>query len=91
MRLIDADSLKERFKHGVYENHQLIIDFIDDAPTVEVTPHGVWIPRNDDGLKYIECSKCEYKIYKDTVMEDFFGKPPKRCPRCGAELEVSEV
>lgn len=90
MRLIDADSLKEKFKHGVYENDQLILDFIDEQPTVELTPHGVWIPRKEYNVETFECSKCEFEILKATVDENFFGSLPKRCPKCGAELDLYE-
>ena len=90
MRLIDADSLRERLKKTPwYKEDQLILDFVNEEPTVSVTPHGAWIERNDDsGMPIIECSKCGKIAFKAEIKHACFDSIPKRCPYCGAELEV---
>jgi len=91
MRLIDADTLMYRFQHDIiFHNDQHSKELINEAPTIQVTPHGAWIKREDNGIVSLECSKCGKQVFMDDLTHACFGSVPKRCPYCGAELEVWE-
>ena len=104
MRLIDGNALKDTirgdFDFSFYkisssdaEFLQLVLDEIDDAPTIEPVKHGHWICEYDCelGETDITCSVCRdtrsvngcYVSYKGESLyhDDNF------CPYCGAKMD----
>ena len=92
MRIIDADKLYYRVKcecnpYGKptidYEIGNKVLDWIDNAPTVE-RPHGEWII---DGHHY-KCSRCGKTLaimFSETDDDDLIG-----CPFCLADMRVKD-
>ena len=81
MRLIDADALgltdmEIIMCNGDYkEAMKMLIDKIENAPTIEERKNGRWIPK-DDGRYH--CSSCD-GIAPKGYRWDF-------CPNCGADM-----
>lgn len=84
MRLIDAD----KFKKSVmdcdlwYENADVwvVVDLIDEAPTVEERKYGLWLIKPLAGRSTVRCSCCR------TVFRENSGKWTY-CPYCGAKMD----
>lgn len=80
MRLIDADSLKEKILSGYYiycqENKIDIADAIDCEPTYSKGFKGEWINHE----KHIECNHCHIWFLKKYLFRKSF------CPNCGADM-----
>lgn len=89
MRLIDADALKsEMLSHApiIVGDFYKILDFIDEAPTVDVQRaiKGIWL-WDKDGNKF--CSNCRTGTSRETnVSIALFGY----CPYCGSDNRESE-
>jgi ribosomal protein L33 len=94
MRLIDADTLKERaIKVSTVKEHVYMkavgTKEIDKAPTIDpkdLSPKGKWINKG----RKLECSVCHHRIYLGTDDEDlqkFEKSVRKYCSWCGAEMD----
>lgn len=100
MRCIDADALEELFREvigGIAKKPEMngnlehmvrasamVIEMIQDAPTIEPRTKGMWIEHNPHkwGLGIVfECSECGEKIDCE---------PSNFCPNCGAEMREPE-
>lgn len=93
MRLIDADSLKERLNNAAdvdeFEPYGFIDDVyweIENSPTIDTVElkHGKWEKAKRHGVvvysnAYAECSECHSVI--------FLGWEMKYCPSCGAKMD----
>ena len=100
-RLIYAEALKTKIqillcevqKHGFTPPEQivnlgLLLQYIDNAPTIEAKPvvHAHWVtdfdfdPEEEQELYFYFCSKCKKELFGDK--EDF-----KYCPYCGAQMD----
>lgn len=71
MRLIDADELLEHAYRNKLDSRELIVEMINNAPTVQRV---VWIEMADGYQPY--CGWCERKL---TLLDHY-------CPCCGREL-----
>lgn len=85
MRLVDADELKETVIND-FDNLQAYFpkDFIkeiDNAPTVEERPQGVWLAHAD--YDFI-CSNCNTRALEMSDLPYLSSY----CPFCGAEMEI---
>lgn len=89
MRLIDADSLKERMFAEIPEHEKGVVDIfleavaamIDEQPTIE-RKTGKWMHDKDDELFSGYCSCCGWE---SVICEtDVAGMP--YCPNCGAYM-----
>ena len=89
MRLIDADTLKEKSEcttdpMNTYQDMCFVrVTEIDDAPTVDSVPvaHGKW-KMNSDYPDALICSNCDSKY--DVIWMDCGSN---YCPHCGAKME----
>jgi len=96
MRAIDADALEELFREvigGIAKKPEMngnlehmvrasamVIEMIQDAPTIEPRKNGRWIDHVVDG--YVECPFCHSATNcDDNISELHF------CFSCGARLE----
>lgn len=91
MRLGDLDALKEKISNTFIDGaiKSIIIDFINNAPTV--TPkHGEWIYGEDDcGQDGWFCSECNFFVpwyYQYYGKDVDFIRDYKGCPHCLAEM-----
>lgn len=96
MRLIDADKLRKdvldlpNCYNGFSDTYDkaMILDLVDEQPTVDAEPvrHGKWI--NDKGL--YKCSVCNNLWAHWWVVacpEDRMYKEMNYCPNCGAKMD----
>lgn len=89
MRLIDADSLKEKAVDADYIPtwKWLSISDLESAPTIDPVTHGNWEKLYDRNYK---CSYCGawFSLERDSVIKGF-----KYCPNCGASMNyhIKEV
>lgn len=97
MRLIDADSLKRRtqrvatqaWKMNIHARVETVlnqfIDFINEAPTVDVAPvrHARWLV--NEKMRWIVCSACGTNV--PIVTGCCMDANINYCPHCGAKME----
>lgn len=90
MRLIDADTLKEKMRRT---NRYFDVKFdIDEAPTIDAVPvvHGRWIEM--ERVHYFKCSRCRnpipykfgWRLYDGVVANKRYYN---YCPNCGAKMD----
>ena len=95
MRLIDADTLRDRLKEIVYDRFNLsdMTDAVAEAPTIDPVKHGLWYrtPELTDIGEYIDrdtwkCTVCgsEWAFIEGTPEDNGF----KYCPECGAKMKM---
>ena len=92
MKLIEASYLKkmlmleQKYTMISSEDFKLVIEAIDDAPTVDAAPvvHGEWSEKHSmyvqDGAHKRKCSACNK--YTNNI-----GEPLRYCPNCGAKMK----
>ena len=84
---IECDAVTEVLPRRAFKTRQDIQDFLDNIPTVDVTPvrHGRWIERKEhfyfqNGCKEwinFYCSECDAPN----------NSPTDYCPNCGAKMD----
>ena len=84
---IECDAVTEVLPRRAFKTRQNIQDFLDNIPTVDVTPvrHGRWIERKEhfyfqNGCKEwinFYCSECDAPN----------NSPTDYCPNCGAKMD----
>ena len=84
---IECDAVTEVLSRRAFKTRQDIQDFLDNIPTVDVTPvrHGRWIERKEhfyfqNGCKEwinFYCSECDAPN----------NSPTDYCPNCGAKMD----
>ena len=84
---IECDAVREVLPRRAFKTRQDIQDFLDNIPTVDVTPvrHGRWIERKEhfyfqNGCKEwinFYCSECDAPN----------NSPTDYCPNCGAKMD----
>ena len=84
---IECDAVTEVLPRRAFKTKQDIQDFLDNIPTVDVTPvrHGRWIERKEhfyfqNGCKErinFYCSECDVPN----------NSPTDYCPVCGAKMD----
>lgn len=98
MRLIDADALKkvliERFTDEPdgyierldlhYWGPKIVMDVIENAPTIEPIRHGRWIEHGEN-LADRTCSVCGYAVWDKDAEEYSY------CPNRGAKMDKEEA
>ena len=100
MRLIDADALAKSLIGvtvkwfvdlngcvGDTFNFTNVIDYIEDAPTIDAKPvlHGRWVVLDECANAGAYCSVCHKKVYKEC-----YGNCKMKstyCPNCGAKMD----
>lgn len=97
MRLIDADTLYMALNDAKwYDNADrgfLVLDMVEDAPTVDAVPvrHGYWVIADANKGEYI-CSVCGET---DTDCSDRYANhnvfSQEYCPNCGAKMDGDEI
>ena len=104
-RLIDADAFgrwindwrqaisSNRSKIETYDTLGMVMDMMDEIPTVDAVPvvHGEWVRDHGDYGKLI-CSRCKCKAgyrAKETELgyNIFNVSPSNYCPNCGAKMD----
>ena len=94
MRLIDADAFKEYIKEfeDDYENAYIICEYIDNAPTVDLTnmklysrPQGAWSTTDETDEFYGGVYKCTH-----CGEETLACSCHNFCTWCGASMEVKK-
>jgi hypothetical protein len=94
MRLIDADKLKFdmdcNIDFGGIDNRLVVLEQIDNAPTVEERKVGKWI--YDKASQNWRCSVCNEtpKTMGFCGTSDFMEKEFTFCNHCGAEMRGAE-
>ena len=98
MRLIDADKLKIdmdcNIDFGGIDNRLVVLEQIDNAPTVEERKQGKWIDTgyhqyyNDGEIETTElkCPCCNEVVEWDILL----SHKPYYCENCGAEMRGSD-
>ena len=96
MRLIDAEALKEKITKDEYESAviqgfapqlvdtDVLLDYIDNAPTIEAKPVVYGRNLSADTPSQFECSVCGCEDW-DTYTCDV--DVYKYCPKCGAQMD----
>lgn len=82
MRLIDADALKTRmleYYEDSWNLHKEIMDFFDNAPTIEERKTGKWERKSFYDSTPV-CPECGIEVRWDY----------EYCPYCGTKLEGEE-
>ena len=95
MRLIDADTLKEKFDALAYDDWNQgtgttwanafseAADIVENMPTIEPErKKGNWVGIDDIPHEVWECDRCGH-IYE---YEDDPDELPNFCPSCGADM-----
>lgn len=98
MRLINADEFPTKhantgendYEIGFDDGVQMMLDEIQDAPTVDAVPviHGHWVANmayycDESGVVDYKCSECSsYVVYEEYL--------PNYCPNCGAKMEEKD-
>lgn len=94
-RLIDADKLKEdvlswgNCYNGYSDAYDkaMIIDEIDEQPTVDTERHGHWMKENEEDTLFrlcvYKCSLCGGEVLSEAYLF-------KYCPYCGAKMDEVE-
>lgn len=95
MRLIDADSLLQKFKDksnnpNYRMNMHNIWSFINNASTVGKRKVGEWCKQNDDYFDWYECSECGYGSEGEMQYSSEHDVRTNFCPCCGAEMRGNE-
>ena len=103
-RAIDADALEELFREvigGIAKKPEMngnlehmvrasamVIEMIQDAPTIEPRKTGKWIHDGYDhpyGVDWMHCSECGKRdAYVPAAMTNY-------CPNCGADMTEGET
>ena len=81
---IECDAVTEVLPRRAFKTRQDIQDFLDNIPTVDVTPvqHGRWIEKTvPEGCRYFECSNCGAHENRHTAIKGYY------CWRCGAKMD----
>ena len=87
---IECDAVTEVLPRRAFKTRQDIQDFLDNIPTVDVTPvrHGRWICIRKGYGEY-ECSVCHGE---DSDCSDYYGThvvtEQDFCPNCGAKMDL---
>ena len=84
MRLIDADLLRGQITwfEVSYISKREMVKIIDEVPTAEERPHGIW--KYKDHV-YV-CSNCN----SDALELEEYPYTSAYCPFCGAEMEIED-
>ena len=86
---IECDAVTEVLPRRAFKTRQDVQDFLDNIPTVDVTPvrHGRWICIRKRCGEY-ECSVCHGV---DSNCSDYYGThvvtEQEYCPNCGAKMD----
>lgn len=87
MKLIDAEKLKKSVMGCDlwYENADVwvVVDLIDDAPTVEKRKYGIWLRKPLAGRPTVRCSCCRTVFSENSEKFAY-------CPYCGAIMDGEE-
>jgi len=103
-RLIDADALEELFREvigGIAKKPEMdgnlehmvrasamVIEMIQDAPTIEPRKKGKWLPDNNNPyeIRFV-CSECKTSEVVPTIGFTKYKPIWDFCPNCGADME----
>lgn len=89
-RLIDADALKQQFRHPIDYSDVYVRRMIDAAHTIDPERHGRWVPNTDDYTPAKRCSACGYNM-PIIAGENAEQIPSCYCPSCGARMDGGDT